>query len=274
MSGMAASGVLRSGGASLVGSPFVAVKNTSASPQTATVSCFTESDSASQQVQLAAEGWALLRVCAGSSSNPAGIFGDALVPATQEAANRGAFGLSVTGSGKAGTLSVFGLAWRGALTGAILSSQNFADVGTLRSGNTVFTGVPVGVANYLPGATFTPQLAMTNFGTKPVNASVLFARTTDSGPEIHQRGYRQCARDEFQDDYASSLDRRSGTTQFLYLDIQRSARGSFRESGRGWRSGIYTGGPDREGSGYKLQRRRPPPGTSPPGPRLKGRKIV
>jgi len=35
----------------------------------------------------------------------------------------------------------------------------------------------------LPCATFMPHLVMTNFGTKPVNASVLFARTTDSGPE-------------------------------------------------------------------------------------------
>ena len=176
MSGMAASGVLRSGGASLVGSPFVAVKNTSASPQTVTVSCLTSSNAAYQQVQLAGEGWALLQACAGTRS-------DALVPPTQEAANRGAFGLSVTGSGKAGTLSAYGLAWRGAPTGPILSSQNFADVGTLHSGNTVFTGVPVGVANYLPGANFTPQLAVTNFGAKAANTSVLFARTTDSGPE-------------------------------------------------------------------------------------------
>jgi hypothetical protein len=40
----------------------------------------------------------------------------------------------------------------------MLSSQNFVDAGTFPSGNTVFTGVPVGAATYLPGAFFTPQL--------------------------------------------------------------------------------------------------------------------
>jgi hypothetical protein len=65
----------------------------------------------------------------------------------------------------------------------MLSSQNFADAGTFRSGNTVFTGVPVGAATYLPGTLFTPQVALANFSAKPVNATVQFARTTDSGPE-------------------------------------------------------------------------------------------
>jgi hypothetical protein len=78
---------------------------------------------------------------------------------------------------------VFGFSWRVAARGGLLSSQNFVDAGTFRSGNTVFTGVPVGAATYLPGSFFTPQVALANFGTKPVSATVLFARTTDSGPE-------------------------------------------------------------------------------------------
>ena len=184
MSGMAPSGIFRSGGAALVSNPFVAVKNTLRSPQTATVSCILEGVPASQQqVQLAAEGWALIQACTGSSNGPVSVISEVLASPTHETPNRGAFGISVAGSGKPGTLSVFGFSWRGLPTGMVLNSQNFVEVGTLHSGNTVFTGVPVGVVNYLPGSVFTPQLALVNFGTKPMNASVLFARTAESGPE-------------------------------------------------------------------------------------------
>ncbi len=86
-------------------------------------------------------------------------------------------------SGPPATLQVFGFSWRGASTGAILSSQNFARSGSFVSSNTVFTGVPVGAANLLPGAFFAPQLGLANFGSRPANATVVFARTTDSGPE-------------------------------------------------------------------------------------------
>ena len=59
MVGMPGSGVLRSAGASLVSNPVVALKNTAAATQTATISCITEKGAATQQqVRLAAGGWA------------------------------------------------------------------------------------------------------------------------------------------------------------------------------------------------------------------------
>src|SRR5450755_884141 len=178
------SGVLRSAGASLVGNPVVAIKNTAATAQTATISCITEKGAATQQqAQLAAGGWALLQACTTSPNAAVGLIGDVLTSPVKAAADLGAFGLSVAGSGKPGSLPVFGFSWHGAARGAMLSSQNFMDAGIFRSGNTVFTGVPVGAATNLPGAFFKPQLALTNFGAEPVNATVQFSRTSDSSPE-------------------------------------------------------------------------------------------
>lgn len=172
MAGTQDSGVLRSAGGSLVSNSVVAIKNTAAVAQAATISCIAEKGAATQQqVQLAAGGWALLQACTNSNSAAVSLIGDALVSPDKAASNLGAFGLSVAGSGKPGSLAVFGFAWRGAARGAMLSSQNFADAGTFRSGNTVFTGVPVGAATYLPGAFFTPQVALANFSAKPVNAT-------------------------------------------------------------------------------------------------------
>ena len=184
MAGMSGSGVLRSAGASLVSKPIVALRNTAAAAQTATISCITEKGAATrQQVKLAAGGWALLQACTSSSNAAVSLIGDALASPAQAAPDPGAFGVSVAGTGKPGSLAAFGFSWHGAARGAMLSSQNFVDAGTFHSGNTVFTGVPVGAATYLPGAFFTPQVALANFGAKPVNATVLFSRTTGSGPE-------------------------------------------------------------------------------------------
>jgi hypothetical protein len=182
--GMPGSGVLRAAGASLLSDPVVALKNTAAAAQTATLSCITERGAATrQQVQLRAGGWALLRACTSSPDAAVSLLGTALTPPAGSAASLGAFGVSVTGSGQPGSLAPFGFSWHGAARGALLSSQNFLDAGTFRSGNTVFTGVPVGAANYLPGAIFAPQVALTNFGAQPVHATVVYAHTSDSGPQ-------------------------------------------------------------------------------------------
>ncbi len=162
----------------------MAIKNTAATTQTATISCIAEKSTPTQrQVQLAAGGWALVQPCGGSSSSAVGLIGDVLASPSPDAADLGAFGISVNGSGKPGSLAAFGFSWRATGKRATLSSQNFLDAGSFRSANTVFTGVPVGAANYLPGEVFTPQVAVTNFGARPANVTVLFSRTGGSGPE-------------------------------------------------------------------------------------------
>ena len=143
MAGTQSSGVLRSAGASLVSDPVVALQNTAAAAQTATISCIAEKGGATQQqVQLAAGGWALLQACKSSDNAAVSLIGDVLTSPAQAAADLGAFGVSVAGSGKPGSLAAFGFSWHGAPRGAMLSSQNFVDAGTFRSGNTVFTGFP------------------------------------------------------------------------------------------------------------------------------------
>jgi hypothetical protein len=183
MAGTQGSGVLRSAGTSLAGLPVVAIKNTGATVQMATITCIAEKTAAAQQqVQLAAGASVLVQACSTSANAAVSLIGDVLAPATQALKNRGAFGISVASDGAPGSLAVFGFSWRGTARGAMLSSQNFVDAGIIQSGNTVFTGVPIGASNHMPGAVFTPEVAMANFGTVPVNATVLFARTDDSGP--------------------------------------------------------------------------------------------
>ncbi|MGO9239662.1 MAG: hypothetical protein ACLQBJ_02540 [Bryobacteraceae bacterium] len=183
MVGTRGSGVLHSAGTSLAGQPVVALKNTGAVAQTATITCLAENTGATQQrVPLAAGGSAFVPACS-SSVNPAfSLVGDALTAPVPAQANLGAFGISIAGTGTAGTLSAFGFAWRGTTRGPMLSSQNFLDAGLAQSGNVVFTGVPIGAATALPGAVFTPEVAVANFGAKDANATVVFARTDDSGP--------------------------------------------------------------------------------------------
>jgi hypothetical protein len=75
------SGVLRSAGASLVGNPVVALKNTIAAAQTATISCITEKGGAThRQVKLGAGEWALLQACASSPSAAVSLINEFLVP--------------------------------------------------------------------------------------------------------------------------------------------------------------------------------------------------
>ncbi len=184
--GMPGSGVLRSAGASLVANPVIALKNTAATAQTATISCITEKGvTTQQQVRLTAGGSAVLLACTSSANSAVSLVGDSLSSPAQTAANLGAFGISVTGSGTPGSLAVFGFSWRGATRGGMLSGLNFVDAGTIQSPNTVFTGVPVAAAISLPGAVFTPQVAVANFSAKPVNVTVQFARTDSSGPSAN-----------------------------------------------------------------------------------------
>jgi hypothetical protein len=183
MLGMKGSGVLHSAGTALAGQPVVALKNTSAAAQTATISCLAENAGATQQqVPLGAGGSAFVQACSNSVNPAFSVVGNGLAAPTAAQANLGAFGLSIAGTGTPGTLTAFGFAWRTTTRGPMLSSQNFLDAGLARSANLVFTGVPIGAATALPGAAFTPEAAVANFGVKDANATVVFARTDDSGP--------------------------------------------------------------------------------------------
>ena len=182
MVGTQGSGVLRSAGTALAGQPVIALKNTGTAAQTATVTCLAEKGGATQQqVPLAAGGSAFVQACSNSVNLAFSLVGDALAAPASSPVSRGAFGLSITGTGAPGTLTAFGFAWRGTSRGPMLSSQNFLDAGLAQSANVVFTGVPIGAATALPGAAFTPEVAVANFGVKAANATVLFARTDDSG---------------------------------------------------------------------------------------------
>jgi hypothetical protein len=131
MAGTQGSGVLRAAGTSLTGQPIVALKNASPAPQTATISCITEKEGTTQQqLQLAAGGSALVRACTGVPNSGINVIVDALAAPAPGPNSRGAFGISIAGSGPPGSLLVFGFSWRHTARGPLLSSQNFVDAGT------------------------------------------------------------------------------------------------------------------------------------------------
>lgn len=166
---------------SVIGSPVLALMSTSANPQSVTISCLPERGAPGnlvRTVQLAPAQMALTDAC-----DPAGsavlTFNDAWHQA--DSSNKGAVGLSVTTNGKSGDLAVYGFAARGERNHPAFTAINFIDPGMLRSNNTVFTGVPVGQADLLPGGTFKPEIAVSNFSSQPASVSVLYATTDETG---------------------------------------------------------------------------------------------
>jgi hypothetical protein len=61
--------------------------------------------------------------------------------------------------------------------GPYFSSLNLTNPTEARSPNIIFTGIPVGPANLFPGATFHPEVAISNFSAQPAQVTVTLAHT-------------------------------------------------------------------------------------------------
>lgn len=61
--------------------------------------------------------------------------------------------------------------------GPYFSSLNLTNPTEVRSSNIIFTGIPVGPANLFPGATFHPEVAISNFSAQPAQVTVTLAHT-------------------------------------------------------------------------------------------------
>jgi hypothetical protein len=187
MAGPKDTGVFRATAPAVLGVPMLALRSTSTSYQTVTESCYYEHGGSGQStVKLAPGAVVLSGACeAGSASSEQLMSLDAGWNQTT-IENKGAAGIEVTSTGGAGALCVYGFAISGQPSGPVYASLNFTDAGGVNSGNTVFAGVPAGQAGPLGRDNFTPALAMTNFGTAQVKATVTMAVTGDNGPNGKQ----------------------------------------------------------------------------------------
>ncbi len=174
------SGVVRAVAPAGLGFPVLALRSTSSTSQTVTVSCLYEHGGVGQStVQLAPGAMVLHGACvAGSEQLPSLDAGWN----QQTLDSKGAIGISVSSTGGVGALCVYGFAMAGQAGSPIYTSLNFTDAGGLSSGNTVFAGVPIGQQTLLGSDVFTPTLSLTNFGAKAVTATITLAVTNGNGP--------------------------------------------------------------------------------------------
>lgn len=94
--------------------------------------------------------------------------------------------ISLTSDGMPGSFAAFGLAPHQRVDDRHFSSLTFSDPKMLVSGTTIFTGVPAGDTSALPGRTYTPQISVANFSTKPAHVIVRYAVTSADAPVVHQ----------------------------------------------------------------------------------------
>jgi 3D (Asp-Asp-Asp) domain-containing protein len=183
MAGPKDTGVFRATAPAVLGVPMLALRSTSTSYQTVTESCYYEHGGASQSALKLAPGAVVLSGACGvgsASSEQLMSLDGGWNQTTLD--NKSAAGIEVTSTGGAEALCVYGFAISGQPSGPVYASLNFTDAGGINSGNTVFAGVPVGQAGPLGSDNFTPALALTNFGTAQVKATVTLAVTGDKGP--------------------------------------------------------------------------------------------
>ncbi len=174
-------GALRAAGGPYQGTPVVAIQNLTGSRQSATATCVSDQGATRDlRVVIQAHAVGLVEPCAAHTDPGQFDLADALA-ADPGAPRHGPFGVTVSGENGPPAIAAFGFSWRGTSGGPAMSSQNFIDSGLLRSGNIVFTGVPIGSIPGASGAVFTPELSLTNSGPVARKANVLFARTDPSG---------------------------------------------------------------------------------------------
>ena len=174
------SGVFRAVAPAGLGFPVLALRSTSSTYQTVTMTCLYEhGDPAQTQVKLAPGEMVLSGACAAGNERLPSL--DAGWT-QQKVDSKGATGISVTSTGAAGAFCVYGFLMAGQAGSPIYTALNFTDAGAMNSGNTVFAGVPVGAQNHMGSDVFAPALALVNFGTQAVKATVIHAVMSGDGP--------------------------------------------------------------------------------------------
>ena len=168
------------------GSPIVALSSVAKTVQHINVECLGEAGTiSSKKVELAPGATLLLDPCAAQSTQGLEIE-SALEP--NDGDLRGPIGIKLTSDAKSGSFAAFALAPHRKHDERFYGSVLFVDPNTVKSPNSVFTGVPVGPATLLPEGNYTPQISMTNFSANPIHVHVALAQTSGSAPKSYEVG--------------------------------------------------------------------------------------
>jgi hypothetical protein len=167
--------VTRAAVVSIAGSPVIALRSLSNITQRITVECLEHTGLIKSMVNVPPGALVLWRACVndGAIAEPfINVFdGD-------ESKARRSIGLSVATNGAPGGVTVYGVGLRADDTrGSAYAPINFVDPAQTRSSSTVFTGVPVGPTDSMVGASFQPELAVTNFGKAPADTTIHYSFT-------------------------------------------------------------------------------------------------
>jgi len=157
------------------GSPLVAISSVIDMPQHIRVQCVTESGAGvSKSLVLSPGETVITQACAEAVLHGADF---AAISGSMTDAPQATIGVALTSDAMPGSFAAFALAPHGPKDGLYFSSIPFSDPMMLMSPNTVFAGVPVGSAKWLPEGNYVPQIAIANFGNRAAHVRVGYTST-------------------------------------------------------------------------------------------------
>jgi hypothetical protein len=167
-------GIYRAAALAVKGSPIIALKSLAQGIQSVTLQCFAEKTAPTRgTVQLLPEQLMLVSACDSAQTGLAAVnnqmFNDQI--------DRGSVGVAVSTTGTPGDLISFGFSIYNDERGPYFSSLNFTNPTEQRSSATIFTGIPAGTTGVFPRTIFRPEVAISNFSTKPAEVTVTLAHT-------------------------------------------------------------------------------------------------
>lgn len=167
-------GIYRAAALAVKGSPIVALKSLAQGTQTVTLQCIAEKTAPTKgTVQLRPQELLLVAACDTTQTGRAAVTDQMF----NSQVDRGSVGVAVSTTGMPGDLIAFGFSIYNDERGPYFSSLNFTNPTEQLSSATIFTGIPAGAADPFPRTVFHPEVAVSNFSTKPAEVSVTLAHT-------------------------------------------------------------------------------------------------
>lgn len=167
-------GIYRASALAVKGSPIIALKSLGQGTQSVTLECFAEKTAPTKgTIQLLAGELLLVAACDSAQTGRTVV----TEQMSNDQVDRGSVGVAVSTSGTTGDLITYGFSIYNDERGPYFSSLNFANPTEQQSPSTIFTGIPAGGADLFPRTIFRPEVAVSNFSTKPAEVTVTLAHT-------------------------------------------------------------------------------------------------
>jgi hypothetical protein len=182
MPSMSDSQVLRAVADSGEGSPLVALTSLAESVQEVQIDCLGKDGAKSSKVVELAAGETLLTEACEQQTTHGTDFANIWTGAKD--APRGPVGIALRSDAMPGSFAAFALSPHAREQERFFSSVPFSDPKMLMSGTTVFAGVPVGRAAFLPQGNYMPQLSLSNFSGKDSTVRVRYSETSGDSPKV------------------------------------------------------------------------------------------